>query len=153
MRVTPHIRWLIRRDYDEVQAIENASFDQPWTSEDFIWASRQRNCIGIVAEYDEVVVGYAIYELHKTHLYALNFAVHPDWRRRGIGEAMITKLIGKLWGERRHTLRLDVCETNLDAQVFFRDMGLKATGILRQRYGDKDAFTMEYRIRKAVTCE
>lgn len=153
MRITPHIRWLIRRDYGEVQAIENASFDQPWTEDDFTRAMRQRNCIGMVAEHDEIIVGYMIYELHKTRLHVLNFAVHPDWRRRGIGEAMLTTLIGKLCGERRHTIRLEVRETNLDAQVFFRDMGLRATGILRQWYGEEDAFTMEYRTRKAVTCE
>jgi ribosomal-protein-alanine N-acetyltransferase len=33
---------------------------------------RQRNCIGMVAEDDAQLVGFMIYELHKTRLYILN---------------------------------------------------------------------------------
>ena len=58
-----HIRWMIRRDMPEVLEIEQSSFEFPWTEEDFIRCLRQRNCIGMVAEYDEKVVGFMIYEL------------------------------------------------------------------------------------------
>ena len=33
------------------------SFEFPWSEEDFIRCLRQRNCIGMVAEHDEQVVG------------------------------------------------------------------------------------------------
>ena len=46
------IRWLIRRDMDDVLAIERASFQFPWTEEEFLCCLRQRNCIGTVAELD-----------------------------------------------------------------------------------------------------
>ncbi len=75
--VCVHIRWMIRRDMPEVLAIENRSFEFPWSDEDFIRCLRQRNCIGMVAEYDERVVGFMIYELHKNRLHVLNFAVRP----------------------------------------------------------------------------
>ena len=78
-----HIRWMIRRDMPEVLEIERASFEFPWFEEDFIRCLRQRNCIGMVAEHAERVVGFMIYELHKTRLHILNFAVAPDVRRRG----------------------------------------------------------------------
>ena len=80
-----HIRWMIRRDMPEVLEIEERSFEFPWTEEDFIRCLRQRNCIGMVAEHDERVVGFMIYELHKTRLHLLNFCVHRDLRRRGVG--------------------------------------------------------------------
>jgi len=154
MKLAPHIRWLIRRDLPEVLNIERASFARPWTEEDFLRCLRQRNCIGMVAEHAEQVIGFMLHELHKTRLHVVNFAVHPDYRRCGIGEAMLTKLLGKLSGERRTRLTLLVAESNLDAQIFFRDMGLRATGILREHFDDgQDAFAMEYRCRKAVTCE
>ena len=70
-----HIRWMIRRDMPEVLDIENDGFEFPWSEEDFIRCLRQRNCIGMVAEHDERVVGFMIYELHKTRLHVLNFAV------------------------------------------------------------------------------
>jgi len=55
----------------------------------------------MVAEHDEKVVGFMIYELHKTRLHILNFAVAPQYRRLGIGRQMVTKLIGKLSSHRR----------------------------------------------------
>jgi [ribosomal protein S18]-alanine N-acetyltransferase len=115
-----HIRWMIRRDMPEVLAIENRSFEFPWSEDDFIRCLRQRNCIGMVAEYDERVVGFMIYELHKNRLHILNFAVRPEFRRQGIGRSMIRKLVGKLSQQRRNRIMLEIRETNLDAQLFFR---------------------------------
>ena len=57
-QVRVHIRWMIRRDMPEVLAIEHASFEFPWCEEEFLRVLRQRNCIGMVAEYGERVVGY-----------------------------------------------------------------------------------------------
>ena len=77
-----HIRWMIRRDMPEVLDIERAAFEFPWFEEEFIRCLRQRNCIGMVAEHAERVVGFMIYELHKTRLHILNFAVAADLRRQ-----------------------------------------------------------------------
>ena len=73
--VSVQIRWMIRRDMPEVLKIEHESFEFNWTEEDFLACLRQRNCIGMVAEHDNRVVGFMIYELHKTRLHILNFAV------------------------------------------------------------------------------
>ncbi len=118
--VCVHIRWMIRRDMPAVLGIENACFEFAWNEEDFIRCLRQRNCIGMVAEEDDQVVGFMIYELHKNRLHILNFAVHPSHRRSGIGRAMINKLLGKLSHERRNRIMLEVRETNLVAQLFFK---------------------------------
>src|SRR5260370_6714043 len=87
---------MIRRDMVEALAIEAESFEFPWSEEDFIRCLRQRNCIGMVAELDDHVVGFMIYELHKNRLHVLNFAVAGRYRRQGIGTQMLAKLIGKL---------------------------------------------------------
>ena len=63
------IRWMIRRDMAEVLATETEGFEFPWLEEDFIRCLRQRNCIGMVAEYDDRVVGFMIYELHKNRIH------------------------------------------------------------------------------------
>lgn len=141
-----HIRWMIRRDMSEVLEIERSSFEFPWFEEDFIRCLRQRNCIGMVAEHAERVVGFMIYELHKTRLHILNFAVAPSVRRRGVGTQMIDKLIGKLSRERRTEISLEVRETNLPAQLFFRQGGFRATSVLRDFYDDstEDAYAMQY---------
>jgi ribosomal-protein-alanine N-acetyltransferase len=148
-----HIRWMIRRDMPEVLRIEEQSFEFPWSEEDFIRCLRQRNCIGMVAEHDESIVGFMIYELHKNRLHALNFAVNSDYRRCGVGEQMIGKLITKLSHQRRNRIMLEVRETNLDAQLFFRRMGFRAVSVLRDFYDDtvEDAYVMQYRHEASET--
>jgi ribosomal-protein-alanine N-acetyltransferase len=143
-----HIRWMIRRDMAEVLRTEQESFEFPWTEEDFLKCLRQRNCIGMVAELDERVVGFMIYELHKSKLHVLNFAVHPQFRRCGVGSQMVAKLVGKLSSHRRTRITLAVRETNLAAQLFFKSASFKATKVLRKYYEDsgEDAFLMHLRL-------
>src|ERR1700730_18474882 len=121
-----HIRWMIRRDMPEVLQTEQESFAFAWTEEDFLRCLRQRNCIGMVAEHGEKVVGFMIYELHKNKLHILNFAVHPAWRRHGVGAQMVAKLISKLSSHRRTRITLEVRENNLTAQLFVHKEGLTA---------------------------
>ncbi len=153
--INVHIRWMIRRDMPEVLSIEQSSFEFPWSEEDFIRCLRQRNCIGMVAEYDEKVVGFMIYELHKDQLHVLNFSVRPDVRRRGIGEQMVQKLIGKLSQQRRNRIVLEIRETNLAAQMFFKNLSFRAVSVLRDYYDDtvEDAYVMQYRIRSVEEAE
>jgi ribosomal-protein-alanine N-acetyltransferase len=144
-----HIRWMIRRDMQEVLDIENEGFEFPWYEEDFIRCLRQRNCIGMVAEHNDQVVGFMIYELEKSKLHLLNFAVSRQFRRQGIGSQMIDKLIGKLSHQRRTRIVLEIRETNLPAQLFFKGCGFRAVSVLRDFYDDttEDAYSMNYRYR------
>jgi ribosomal-protein-alanine N-acetyltransferase len=146
-----HIRWMIRRDMSEVLDIESASFEFPWSEEDFVRCLRQRNCIGMIAEHDDRVVGFMIYELHKTRLHILNFAVASRYRRLGVGSQMVTKLASKLSSQRRTRITLEVRETNLAAQLFFRAQGFRAVNVLRNYYDDtpEDAYVMQYRYQAA----
>jgi [ribosomal protein S18]-alanine N-acetyltransferase len=147
--VRVHIRWMIRRDMPEVLEIEKECFEFPWLEDDFVNCLRQRNCIGMVAEHDDRVVGFMIYELHKTRIHVLNFVVAKDYQRRGVGSQMIAKLSAKLSTQRRSRIVLEVRETNLSAQLFFRENGFRAVSVLRSFYADtpEDAYIMQYRYR------
>jgi ribosomal-protein-alanine N-acetyltransferase len=132
-----------------VLEIEAGTFEFPWSEQEFIRCLRQRNCIGMVAESNEKVVGFMVYELHKNRLHVLNIAVHPDHRRTGIGNAMIEKLVSKLSFQRRTRILLEIRETNLDAQLFFKNLEFRAISVLRDFYDDstEDAYLMQYRYR------
>ena len=143
------VRWMIRRDMPEILAIEEQCYEwQMWGDEDFMTCLRQRNCIGMVAERDERIVGYMIYELHKSSLHLVNFAVAPDHQRQGVGTAMVDRLVAKLTHQRRNAIRLCVSASNLGAQLFFKRMGFLATGILWGYYedSDEDAYVMRYEL-------
>ena len=150
-----HIRWMIRRDMPEVLQIETDSFEFPWTDEDFVRCLRQRNCFGMVAEYEDRVVGFMIYELHKTRIHVLNFAVAPGYRRRGVGTQMVAKLVAKLSSQRRNRIVLEVRETNLAAQLFFRENQFRAVSVLKNFYEDtpEDAYLMQYRYQSEPAVE
>jgi len=147
VEVALHIRWMIRRDMPRILAIEKASFENPWTEDEFIQHLRSRDTIGMVAERDDEVVGFMIYELHKNRLHLLTLAVHPNVRRKSIGRAMMERIMGKLSQDRRNRITLEVRESNLPAQLFFRQVGFRATGVVRDFYEDtpEDAYLMEYR--------
>jgi len=136
-----------------VLAIESESFEFSWTEADFIRCLRQRNCIGMVAEHNDMVVGFMIYELHKERLHILNFAVNERFRRQGVGTQMIDKLIGKLSHDRRNRIMLEVRESNLDAQLFFKRLGFRAISVLRDFFDDspEDAYLMQFRHQSPAT--
>lgn len=154
-----HIRWAIKCDRPQMLAIENSSYEFPWSEDDFLRRLRQRNCIGMVAETwvegtGDTVVGFVIYELHKSRLHILNLAVHPDYRGLGVGRQIIEKLSKKLTTQRRDRLLLEVRDSNLGAQLFLRACGFRAVSILRDFYADtddagtgEDAYLMEYRLQ------
>jgi ribosomal-protein-alanine N-acetyltransferase len=141
-----HIRWMIRRDMSEVYEIEQESFECPWNEDDFIRHLRLRNCIGMVADWEERVAGFMVYELHRRRLHLLNLAVARDFRRRGVGRQLVAKCVGKLAYDRRDRIHLEVRETNVVAQQFFRAMNFRAVGVLRDFYRDigEDAYTFRY---------
>lgn len=148
-QITPvQVRWMIRVDMPTVMDIERTSFEFAWAEDEFVSRLRQRNCIGMVAEHKDRVLGYMVYELHRDSLYIVNFAVHPKHRREGIGQQMIQKLLGKLSPQRRKKMMLETRETNLTAQLFFKALGFRAVGIVRDFYADtsEDAYQMVYRV-------
>lgn len=147
-----HIRWMIRRDMPEVLAIENASFPFPWLEDDFIRMLRLRNTIGMVAEHDDNIVGFMVYSLEKHRLDVWNFAVHPDFRRCGVGHQMVEKLVAKLSHQRRTRISTTVRESNLGAQLFFRQMGFQYQCTVHGMYDDttEDAYVLNYDLQDAL---
>jgi ribosomal-protein-alanine N-acetyltransferase len=154
-----HVRWMIHRDLPEVLRIENALFcDQAWTEEEFVRVLRLRYCIGMVAETKPIkngvrdgdIVSYMIYELHRTRLHLLNFAVDPGYQRRGVGRQMVAKLQAKLSNRRRQRIMAEVRETNVDAQLFFRAMKFRCITTLKGCYEERnvsdDAYLFQYRV-------
>lgn len=143
------MRWLLRRDMDKALIIENASFEYPWTDEDFLRCLRQKNCIGMAAEVDDELVGYVVYELNSKHIRILNLAVSPDARRKGVGTAIASCLLKKTSSQRRNAILADVRESNLGAQLYFRSCGFQAYGVDRGCYydsTDESAYLLKFTV-------
>jgi ribosomal-protein-alanine N-acetyltransferase len=145
-----HVRWMIRADMYRVMEIENLCFNHPWREDDFIRHMRQKHTIGMVAvDVDQDnPIGFMIYELHMNRIHLLNFAVHPSFQRRKVGMAMVNKLLSKLEPSRRNRIMLEITETNLAGQLFFKQAGFRAISVLKDFYQntDLDAYLMQYRV-------
>lgn len=142
------IRWLIQNDMPAVLDIEHRSFEFEWCEKDFLCCLGRRvpACIGMVAEYNHRIIGFMVYELHKAKLHVLKFAVDPEFRRQKVGAQMVEKLVDKLSQQRRNEIVIEVRETNLGAQLFFKKMKFRAVKVLHNHYDDttEDAFVMRY---------
>lgn len=156
VKTSLNIRYMLRSDLRRVLEIENACFEFPLTRRDIIGVIRQQNGIGLVVERreiadgyvsDPVIVGYVLYELHNNRNHLLSIAVDPTHQRQGIGRAIHEEMRRKL-RLARNRIMLEVRERNLPAQLFFRAMGYRAMGVLRNYYDgcEDDAYLMCYRL-------
>ena len=150
------IEWAHRADIAAILEIEHDLFEFPWTENDFIHCLRQRDCIGMTAVIGDIVAGYIVYELHAKRMQVLNFAVRTECQLKGVGRAMMAKLINKLSSQRRSKIVLHVRETNLDACLFFKAVGMRAVATVEEFFDNgEDAYRFEYlyKAAKSVAAE
>ena len=144
-----NIRWSVQRDMEEMLEIEKESFGRfSWSRDDFMSVMRARNTIGLIAEIEEKVVGYIVYELSKTRLAILNLAVDKLYRHKSIGTQLINRIKEKLRPDARTRIVLHIREGNLNAQLFFKCQGFLATKVIKGFYDDtdEDAYRFSYRL-------
>lgn len=147
-----HVRWLIRRDLDEVMGIERASFRdprEPWTEGRLLSSLRKSDVTGFVAESlagpEPEILGYMLVRIGSRNYELLRMVVLPGVRRLGIGREMINRLIRPLSPNGRNRLTIHVEDRNLGMQCFLRSCGIRAVGI---RHGE---FIDCIRFEKTVT--
>lgn len=135
------------RDINEVMEIEEACFNVPWSKRMFL-AELNGNpfsymYVARIAERDEIV-GYVCFWLVFEELHLMNLAVHPRWRREGIGQELLRWAIANGWdaGARRATL--EVRSSNEAARELYEKIGFKARSIRRNYYNNpkEDAVIM-----------
>lgn len=148
------LRWLCRRDFRALLALERAAFEFPWTRDEFEYCLRTRNFGGLVVERDGEPLGYLCFEARKGSFRLLSCAVAESERRRGVGTLLTRALIERL-DERRSKIVCVVRERNLAAQVFLRSLGFRAVWVARGYYfkTNEDAYRMTYRADVAVAAD
>ncbi|MCD6472366.1 ribosomal protein S18-alanine N-acetyltransferase [Candidatus Aerophobetes bacterium] len=134
------IRRMKREDLIEVSQIEKLSFPTPWSFHVF---SSELNKKGFafyyVTEYGERVVGYAGYWKIAKEAHIVNLAIHPSFRKRGIGTKLLRYLFQEARGQGLAEVTLEVRYSNIAAQRLYDKFGFKKVAIHRHYYIDEDA--------------
>lgn len=130
---------------NSVLAIEYGSFEKPLKRKKLLKIMRQN--MTMVAEYKNMPVGFLIYTINDTNVRILRMAVAKNMRRKGIGFKMLAELMSRSAVETRKVVTLYVRETNLPAQLFYRNWGFEAVEIFPDYYKDtgESAYLMLYR--------
>jgi [ribosomal protein S18]-alanine N-acetyltransferase len=132
-------------DVAGVKDVERASFPVPWPANAFRHELTQnRNARYVVAREGERIVGYAGLWLMVDEAHVTTFAVHPDARRRRVGERLLQRLFEIAAGMSAQWLTLEVRASNLAAQRLYEKYGFRRAGVRRRYYSDnnEDALIM-----------
>lgn len=145
------IRHARRKDIPELLRIDNACFPRPWDYDEFVeavWKSSNRNTHCFVAELWGQIVSYMVFVLHADRVEVKSLAVLPEFQRTGIGTVLVAKLKGRLDPQRRAVIHLTTSERNLNAHLFWKAVGFRASGVIPNAYGtmDEDGYVMCYSI-------
>jgi ribosomal-protein-alanine N-acetyltransferase len=127
------------RDLDAVLEIEALSFTNPWTREMYLREMDNPRVSHIylvrVGSVDgEIVAGFCSFWLVFDELHINNLAIHPMYRRQGIGSALLQHAMrtAAQLGARRATL--EVRRSNEEARRIYERLGFETAGIRRNYY-------------------
>jgi ribosomal protein S18 acetylase RimI-like enzyme len=105
----------------KILEIENYSFQEgsQWDADRFLSFLRQRDCIGKVVSWHDLVIGFMIYKIIHDGYRILNIAVHPDFRMQGAGKKMIESLAQRLGQDGRERIEALIPDGNEQYRPFF----------------------------------
>jgi [ribosomal protein S18]-alanine N-acetyltransferase len=136
-------------DLDDISKIEIACFAAPWPREVLAEEIAERSWSRVVvASSQDTVIAFMVYWLVSSELHLLNLAVHPRWRRRGLGRMLVDHLVAEARVEGRLELLLEVRVSNAAAQELYRRVGFHEIMVRRRYYSDnqEDALVMLMRL-------
>lgn len=113
--------------------------------EEVAWFLSQRGAICHVAEADHVVIAWILGGGRRGRAgHVITIDVHPDWRRRGVGAALMDTLEEAFRQAGCALARLEVAVSNAGAQAFYQRRGYAMRRTLHNYYADGgDAYLME----------
>jgi len=135
-RARPTLRPMTERDLSLVASIERKAYPFPWSATIF------RDCLRVgyscwLAEVDGLVAGYAILSVASGEAHILNLCVAPEWQGRGVGRALLDRLVFLARYHRAQGVFLEVRPSNVAARRLYERAGFLEVG-RRPRYYPAD---------------
>ncbi|MCL2361753.1 MAG: ribosomal protein S18-alanine N-acetyltransferase [Defluviitaleaceae bacterium] len=118
----------------EVHAIESHSFSDPWPMEEILWEIENPDSICLAALENEKVAGYVTMRHLVDEGHISNIAVHEDYRKKGVGSALIEGLIAAAKSYNMVGITLEVRIGNRAAMALYHKYGFIVEGYRRGFY-------------------
>lgn len=121
---------------DEVALIEKECFVHPWSRESLENELNNDNTLFYVAEDSGKVVGYIGASIVVDEGYIYNVAVKKEYRRQGVGSALINQLV--TFGKKNSLCfwTLEVREGNESAVSLYSNFGFIKVGVRKDYYSE-----------------
>lgn len=138
------MRFMKKDDIPQIVTIESCSFPSPWSQQAFLNELQNKFAVYFVAIHDGRLVGYAGMWLFAGEAHVTTIAVHPDFRRRGLGKMLMQTLIGYARGQGADTMVLEVRPSNIPAINLYNSLGFRNIGWRKNYYIEtrEDALVM-----------
>ncbi len=126
-------------DLEQVIAIDQLSFSLPWPERSFRFELTDNPASRCwVADLDERVVGMVVGWLIVDEIHIATIATHPDFRKQGIGEKLLSFALQSAKDEGAVGSFLEVRESNSAALELYRKFGYVESGRRTGYYKDND---------------
>ena len=131
-------------DIDAVIMIERASFQFPWSTRFFLEELQVECARSILAEVEGRIIGYVLFWFASREVDIHNIAVHPDFRRHGVGRLLLEQVVAAARLQEATRVTLDVRRSNTGARKLYDAFGFKVRGVRKAYYSDngEDALVM-----------
>ena len=131
------LRKMTLDDLEQVIAIDQMSFSLPWPTRSFQFELTDNPASRCwVAESDGRVVGMLVGWLIVDEIHIATIAVHPDFRKQGIGKKLLSFALQSARDEGAISSFLEVREGNIVALEMYRKFGYVEEGRRMGYYKD-----------------
>jgi len=118
----------------QIAELEKICFSDPWSERSIASELNNKLAFWLVAVEGETVAGYIGSQTVMDETDMMNVAVHPDFRRQGVAEALVNKLVENLKRMGSHCLTLEVRASNAPAIALYEKLGFSEIGRRKNYY-------------------
>lgn len=128
------IRKMTEEDLHEVCVIEQETFSDPWSKEDFSNSMKEASNTYLVVVIEGKIAGYCGYWGICEEGYIYNVAVKKEYRRHHIGHEMLKALLEDAHSRGITSMTLEVRLSNEPAIRLYEALGFERAGIRKDFY-------------------
>lgn len=114
-------------------ALEKMCFFMPWSENSFA-SAMSANTRFFAALLDDKLIAYCGMQIIDYEGFVTNIAVHPDYRRKGIGRKLLKHLIGFAQNNNIASISLEVRQSNTAAIKLYESEGFECVGRRKNFY-------------------